>query len=239
MDQLIEIKTSEGGKSIISARALHEFLEIGADFSNWCKRMIEYGFEEGIDFAKNGETVSQGVTRFDYAFTLDMAKEISMIQRSDKGKQARQYFIECERRLQSIAQASLPKTFAEALRLAADQQEIIEQQQKQIAEDAPKVLAADKLLESKGNLTVGEFAKVLGEGPNKYFEWLRDHKYLISIGAKKNLPYQTYLQMGIFDVKETTVGKEGNTWPHPQTFITPKGQLYLANKFHQLNENQQ
>lgn len=235
MDQLIEIKTSEGGKSIISARDLHEFLDIGADFTTWCKRMFEYGFEEGIDFAKNGETVSQGVTRFDYAFTLDMAKEISMIQRSDKGKQARQYFIECERRLQSISRPSLPdfNNPALAARAWADEFERRQLAEKKIAEAAPKVLAADKLLDAKDNITVGEFAKILGEGPNKYFEWLRDHKYLISFGAKKNLPYQTYLQMGIFDVKETTIGPDGNTRPYPQTFITPKGQVYLTNKFHE------
>jgi anti-repressor protein len=98
MEDLITI-TEQDSKQIVSARELYDFLEINTDFTNWCKRMFEYGFEEGKDFTPILGKSSGGRPSMDYALTLDTAKEISMIQRTDKGKQARQYFIACEKQL--------------------------------------------------------------------------------------------------------------------------------------------
>jgi phage anti-repressor protein len=97
MNSLINITTNNQGLSVVSARDLHEFLEIKTDFSNWCKRMFEYGFEEGKDFTPILAKSIGGRPSVDYALTIDTSKEISMIQRSDKGKEARMYFIECEK----------------------------------------------------------------------------------------------------------------------------------------------
>lgn len=103
MQELIKI-TEKEGQQLVSARELHEFLEIGQDFTNWIKRMIEYGFEENQDFTV--AKISEGkVTKHEYIITLNMAKEISMIQRSEKGKQARRYFIQCEKKLKEVVQA--------------------------------------------------------------------------------------------------------------------------------------
>ena len=102
MQELIKI-TEKDGQQLVSARDLHEFLEIGQDFTNWIKRMIEYGFEENQDFTV--AKISEGkVTKHEYIITLNMAKEISMIQRSEKGKQARKYFIQCEKKLREVVQ---------------------------------------------------------------------------------------------------------------------------------------
>ena len=104
MSDLIKITTNEEGKQLVSARELYEFLGIGVHFSTWMKRMCEYGFEEDIDFSilKSGNP-NGGIAKIaDYAITIDMAKEISMIQRTEKGKQARLYFIECEKKLKAI-----------------------------------------------------------------------------------------------------------------------------------------
>ena len=102
MNELIKI-TEKDGQQLVSARDLHEFLEIGQDFTNWIKRMIEYGFEENQDFTV--AKISEGkVTKHEYIITLNMAKEISMIQRSEKGKQARKYFIQCEKKLREVVQ---------------------------------------------------------------------------------------------------------------------------------------
>ena len=102
MNELIKI-TEKEGQQLVSARDLHEFLEIGQDFTNWIKRMIEYGFEENQDFTV--AKISEGkVTKHEYIITLNMAKEISMIQRSEKGKQARKYFIQCEKKLREVVQ---------------------------------------------------------------------------------------------------------------------------------------
>ena len=123
MNELIRIDNDNK----VSGRELHDFLEVGRDFTNWMKQMIGYGFSEHADYevyAKNGENPSGGRPSVDYSMTIDMAKEICMIQRTEKGKQARQYFIECERRAKAnvigAGWAAIPQTLPEALRLAAD-----------------------------------------------------------------------------------------------------------------------
>jgi phage anti-repressor protein len=98
MNELITI-TEQDSKQIVSARELYDFLEINTDFTNWCKRMFEYGFEGGKEFTPILGKSTGGRPSIDYALTLDTAKEISMIQRSENGKQARQYFIACEKQL--------------------------------------------------------------------------------------------------------------------------------------------
>ncbi len=97
MTELIKIIRNEQGSQAVSARELHECLEIATDFTDWCKRMFEYGFEENVDYSllKIGERYAHN--KVDYALTMEVAKHIAMIQRTDKGKQVRQYFIECER----------------------------------------------------------------------------------------------------------------------------------------------
>ena len=95
-EELIKVNKEN---NTVSARELHKFLEVGQDFTNWIKRMINYGFELNQDFTV--AKISEGkVTKHEYIISLDMAKEISMIQRTKKGKQARQYFIQCEKFIQ-------------------------------------------------------------------------------------------------------------------------------------------
>lgn len=98
--ELIKITTNENGEQLVSGRELHEFLEVGTEYKKWFSRMTEYGFVENTDFTRVTQKCPtpggvQNIT--DHAMTLDMAKEISMIQRTEKGKQARLYFIEVEK----------------------------------------------------------------------------------------------------------------------------------------------
>lgn len=98
---LIPIITNENNEQLVSGRDLHEFLEVATEYKKWFSRMAEYGFVENIDFVRVTQKCPtpggiQNIT--DYAMSIDMAKEISMIQRTEKGKQARQYFIEVEKR---------------------------------------------------------------------------------------------------------------------------------------------
>lgn len=101
MNQLIPTSTDEQGNILVSGRDLHEFLDIKARYNDWFERMKNYGFEENVDYTAitQKRVTAQGnrTAYTDHAMTLDMAKEISMIQRNDKGKQARQYFIEVEK----------------------------------------------------------------------------------------------------------------------------------------------
>lgn len=109
MNKLELIKVNEN--NTVSARELHEFLEVGTRFDTWFGRMIDYGFEENSDFRaiaqKRATAQGNTTTYIDYEITLDMAKELSMIQRTEKGKQARQYFINCEKKLKNIKATAL------------------------------------------------------------------------------------------------------------------------------------
>ncbi|WP_102981442.1 antA/AntB antirepressor family protein [Chryseobacterium scophthalmum] len=96
MKTLINI-TQQNGKRAVSARELHQFLEVKTDFKDWMPRMLEYGFEEGLDFSSFLSESKGGRPAKDYVLTIDTAKEIAMIQRTPKGKEARQYFIEMEK----------------------------------------------------------------------------------------------------------------------------------------------
>ena len=114
MNKLIKINSN----NTVSGRELHKFLEIGTRFDKWFIRMCEYGFNENDDFirvAQKCPTLGGTQTIIDYAITLDMAKEISMLQRTEKGKQARQYFINCEKKLKEVVKK--PLTTLEQLKL--------------------------------------------------------------------------------------------------------------------------
>lgn len=100
MNELIKTTTNEQGNIVVGGRDLHKFLEVGKDFSTWFKDMTNYGFEEGKDFTPISGKSNGGRPRTEYAMSLDMAKEISMIQRNEKGKCARKYFIDVEKQYQ-------------------------------------------------------------------------------------------------------------------------------------------
>lgn len=117
MNELIKTFKQDDGTVAVDARDLHDFLEVGKDFSNWFKNMIEYGFTEGQDFTPISAKSRGGRPRIEYAMTLDMAKELSMIQRTDKGKQAREYFITMEKRAKQVI---LPMTPEEKLMLVME-----------------------------------------------------------------------------------------------------------------------
>lgn len=232
--ELIKI-TEHNGQKVVSARELHIFLDITERFMSWFHRQQQYGFAENVDYVgcKVFNTLANQELQ-DYALTLDTAKEISMIQRSDKGKQARRYFIDCERQLQKTH--SIPQTYAEALKLAYEQAERIEEQQQQIEEQKPLVNFATSLLASSDSILIGEFAKILTQngyriGQNRLFEYLRVYGYLLTSGERKNLPSSTSIERGLFEVKTSTITSEQGTRINKTAKITVKGQEYFINKF--------
>ena len=157
MKELIKI-TEQNGKQAVSARELHAFVEMETRFDIWIKRMLEYGFTENVDFQclnKNVQMPNGGYKEAidDYALTLDCAKEIAMIQKNDKGKQARKYFITCEEQLKQL---STPQNYAAALRQLAD---VVEEKEKAQMLLAEKTLQLD---ESKKWYTVKRYAKENG-----------------------------------------------------------------------------
>ncbi|HBA7188206.1 TPA: DNA-binding protein [Escherichia coli] len=127
------------------------------------------------------------------------------------------------------ATAKIPQTFSEALRLAADLEDQKAELEKQLALAAPKVEFADRVGEASGIL-IGNYAKVVGIGPNKLFAWMRDHKILIASGSRRNVPMQEYMDRGYFTVKETAVNTNHGIQISFTTKITGRGQQWLTRK---------
>lgn len=164
-----------------------------------------------------------------------------MLQRNEKGKQARQYFIEAEnkyRQLQQTGGFQIPKSYSEALKLAASQAEQIEQQQKQIQQQAPKVLFADSVSASHTSILIGDLAKILKQngveiGAKRLFVWMRRNGYLIKKpGMSYNMPSQRGMNLNLFEIKETVVThSDGHTSINKTVKVTGTGQIYFVNKF--------
>lgn len=243
MKELIPIQENNGKKAV-SARDLHAFVDMNTRFDIWIKRMLEYSFVENIDYQclnKNVQMPNGGYKSAidDYALTIDCAKEISMLQRNEKGKQARRYFIECEKiaRNAQDGQLALPQTYAEALRKLAQQVEESERQKQIIQEQAPKVLFADAVSTSSRSCLIGELAKIITQngyeiGQNRLFSWLRTNGYLGINGEYRNIPNQRYVEQGLFEIKKTTINKpDGTILVTTTPKVTGKGQIYFVNKF--------
>jgi len=213
MNELISIQ-NEAGKQTVNAHDLWKYLESKRDFSNWITQRIDnFEFVENEDYTlvnKFVEQVSGGKHLKEYHISIDMAKELSMVENNDKGRQARRYFIEAEKKLKQFA---LPTTFSDALLLAG-------KLQKEIEEAQSKLEAHDRFLDAKGSYTMNEVAKQLDTGQNKLFERLRNGKILMDKKghANHNTPYQTYIKRGYFTVRTTTI----NDVDRVQTLVTPK-----------------
>ncbi|HFR3819072.1 TPA: phage antirepressor KilAC domain-containing protein [Streptococcus suis] len=239
MNEIINVNLNDNQEPVVSGRQLHEALEVKTPYSMWFDRMVEYGFTENQDFLLNNfvkQTGRGGHNKVDHIIKLDMAKEIAMIQRSDRGKQVRQYFIQIEKDFNSPE-----KIMARAL-LLADKK--VHQLEAQIEADKPKVLFANAVEASATSILIGDFAKILRQngyniGQNHLFEWLRNNGFLIrKRGESYNMPTQRSMDMSLFEVKERTHNEpNGSIRISKTTKMTGKGQTYFINKF--LNEEMQ
>lgn len=186
---LIPIRDHEG-QQVASGRDLHAFLEVGRDYTTWFKQMIAYGFTEGQDFTPVRVESSGGRPGLDHAVTIDTAKEIGMLQRTEKGRQIRQYFIEVEKRSAAIEPSFEEKT----LEVLSGLKQMVEAKDEQIAELSPKADAYESFMNADGTYSIGRVAKMLGRSQNKLFADLRNAGVLIAKGHMHNTPYQKYMQ---------------------------------------------
>lgn len=229
MTDLIKVDYS-GEKPAVSARELHEFLEVKTAYKDWFPRMCEYGFSEGTDFCSFLSESTGGRRGQDAAVTIDMAKEICMLQRNEKGKMARQYFLQLERDWNSPE-----KVMARALQIADRRIKTLESK---VQADAPKVLFADSVAASTSTILISELAKILRQngvntGEKRLFRWMRENGYLVKRnGTDYNMPTQLSMELGILKVKETVVcHSDGHTSISKTPKVTGKGQTYFLNKF--------
>ena len=239
MNELIPINY-EGEQPTVSARELHTGLEITDRFSRWFERMSAYGFSEGNDFTsvKSSTLVNNGAEReiTDYRISIDMAKQICMIQRSEKGRQYRQYFLYLEKAWNTPEQI-----FARALKMADQTISKLKDTNKSLVEkikaDRPKTIFADAVSTSHTSILIGDLAKLICQngvqtGQKRLFQWMRDNGYLMKSGASYNMPMQRYIEQGLFEVKESSVqNPDGSVRVTRTTKVTGKGQLYFINKF--------
>ena len=166
----------------------------------------------------------------DAVLSIDMAKEICMIQRNENGKLARQYFLQMEK-----AWNSPEKVMARALQIADRKIKALEEEN---AVNRPKVLFADSVAASKTSILVGELAKLLKQngvdtGQNRLFDWMRNNGYLIRrAGTDYNMPTQRSMEMGLFEIKETSVTHaDGHVTVNKTPKGTGNGQQFFINEF--------
>ncbi|EMD3342033.1 phage antirepressor KilAC domain-containing protein [Escherichia coli] len=166
--------------------------------------------------------------RYFYVFEGEQGKRDSIIVVAQLSPEFTARLVDRWRELEETA-VNIPKTLPEALRLAADLAEQKMQLENQLAIAAPKVEFADRVGEASGIL-IGNFAKVVGIGPNKLFAWMRDHKILIASGSRRNVPMQEYMDRGYFTVKETALNTNHGIQISFTTKITGRGQQWLTRK---------
>lgn len=236
MNVLIPINY-DGEQPTVSARALHTGLGISERFQSWFNRQLQYGFTENADYVgcKEFNTLAKQELQ-DYLISVDMAKQICMLQRSEKGRLYRQYFIDLEKAWNTPEQI-----MARALKVADKRIELLKQDNAVLSQDVermrPKEIFADAVAASHTSILIGELAKLLKQngvetGQRRLFSWLRNHGYLIKSGSSRNMPTQKSMELGLFEIKETTISNpDGSIRISRTTKVTGRGQQYFINKF--------
>lgn len=237
MNELITVNYDNDRPTVLG-RDLYEKLEINSNYTTWFNRMCEYGFAENQDFIalfqKRKTAQGNEITYTDHQLTLDMAKQICMIQRSEPGRRYREYFLEIERKWNDPV-TSMARSLVYANRQLASVTGQLEAANRQIEADRPKVVFADAVSASEGSILVREMAKILNQngvkevgGEKRLYAWLREHGYLM----KNNQPMQRYMERGLFEVTEGVYQKpDGCPFVSLTTRITGKGQQYFINLF--------
>ncbi|UOF05341.1 phage antirepressor KilAC domain-containing protein [Lactiplantibacillus plantarum subsp. plantarum] len=230
MNELIKI-TEKDGRQLVSARDLHKGLELTTRFSKWVDQNFSM-FVEGIDFTSvTGVTVvNNGAKRElqDYALTVNMAKELSMMSQTQQGQIYRRYFITIEDKWNSPMEV-VKRGYGFLMR--ENEQLKLENEQLQGPARLGQAVSG-----SDDSISVGNFAKVLRQrgiktGQNRLFDWLRTHGYLIAMGKRYNSPTQRAMELGIMEVRETVITTNHGSKTRFTPLITGKGQQYFANKF--------
>lgn len=238
MNVLIPINY-DGEQPTVSARELHKALNVQSRFSRWFDTNKEL-FIEGEDFNKctSSTVVNNGAIRQleDYEITVLMAKHLAMMSRTEKGKQIRDYLIDLEKAWNTPEQI-----MARALKVADKRIESLKQDNVLLAQDVkrmrPKEIFADAVAASHTSILIGELAKLLKQngvetGQRRLFSWLRNHGYLIKGGSSRNMPTQKSMELGLFEIKETTISNpDGSIRISRTTKVTGRGQQYFINKF--------
>ena len=226
MNELLKIEINENQEQVVSGRLLHQFLGINTRYNDWFNRMLEFEFVEGKDFYSIlSKTPNGGRPSTDHILKLSMAKELCMLARNEKGKQARLYFIKCEEAWNSpqsimnraviLANAQLKLANEKVLQLTAENEAM-----------KPKADYFDELVDRNTLTNFRETAKLLHKGQKFFINWLLDRKFVFRNTKGKLQPYAQFIanadnSKGYFEVKEQK--SNYGDWSGIQTLITPRG----------------
>lgn len=240
MENLIPVNY-DSGQPTVSARDLHEGLGIKSKYADWFKNMSAYGFTENIDYTTFSKNLENGGRIIEHIISVDMAKQICMIQRSEKGRLYRQYFLDLEKAWNTPEQV-----FARALRMADKTIESLKADNAVLLENVermrPKEVFADAVSASQTSILIGELAKLLRQngieiGQRRLFSWMRENGFLLKRGSGRNMPTQKGMELGLFEIKEGSyINGAGENIITKTTKVTGKGQQYFINKFLQCQE---
>lgn len=223
MTDLIKIHYDNADRPTVSGRELYDALEVKTAYKDWFPRMCEYGFSEGKDycsFLSDRSDGKAGKPRTDHQLTIPMAKELCMLQRTEKGKQMRQYFIAVEEQWNSpdaIMARALQLSNAKLKQLQVTVSELTVENQIM----KPKAEYFDDLVDRNLLTGIRETAKEFQIKQKDFVTFLMDKKYLYRDKKGKLMPYAKPLQDGLFELKETK--NDATAWSGRQTMITPKG----------------
>ena len=220
---LIPINESNG-KRAVNARDLHAFLESKQDFSTWIKNRIEkYDLVENVDYVTAPQiygTANGGYsTRTEYALTVEAAKELSMVEGNEKGKQARKYFIACEEKLKEIASPSY--MISDPIKRAEKWIEEEKERQRLALDNKimkPKADYFDNLIDRNLLTNLRDTAKQIHIPQNKFISLLLEHKFVYRDAKRKLKPYAEYIPL-YFELKDF----ERNGHADTQLLVNPKG----------------
>ena len=223
MGNLVNVDIEE---QMVSARELYKSLNISSNFTTWFNRMAEYGFVENEDFFPKMEESTGGRPSMDYQISMDMAKQICMIQRTSEGKRVRQYLIDLEK---AWNQPEL--VMARALKVADKRIKVLEEK---IEADKPKTIFADAVTASDSAVLVRDLAKMIRQngyeiGEKRLYNWMRENGYICK---GTTMPTQKAMELGLFEIEIRTIERGvGLPLERKTTKVTGKGQIYFANKF--------
>ena len=238
MNELIKVNFDT---QTVSARELHKQVGSTERFSAWFERQLQYGFVENEDYTgcKKFNALAKQELQ-DYELSVDMAKEICMVQKNENARKVRQYLIELEKAWNTPEQI-----MARALKMADKTIEQLKTDNKaleqKIEQDKPKTIFADAVSTSHTSILIGDLAKLICQngvqiGQKRLFEWMRQNNFLIKSGSSRNMPMQRYVEQGLFEIKESNVqNPDGSVRITKTTKVTGKGQIYFVNQF--LKEN--
>ena len=237
-DMLITPITEDGTDEIrISGRQLHMVLDVPTPYHKWLPRMCECGFSEGKDFWTKTAKSTGGRPSTDHLMTLSMAKEVAMLQRTEKGKEVRRYFIQLEEDW-NTPEKVVARALVYSNQMLADARAQLTAATERIALDAPKVRFAESVEGNDGSILIRELAKILKQngydtGEKRLFQTLRADGYLIrSESADHNTPTQRAANMGLFVIQKRTINTpKGETLIQTTTRVTGKGQVYFVNRY--------